>query len=72
MFVDNQSALTVLMDPQHHGRMKHLDINIHWIWDIVKRGAITPHHVPSDQNTADVLTKAVLEPMKLLVFGRYT
>lgn len=59
MLMDNQSALTVLMDPQHHGRMKHLDINIHWIRDIVKRGVITPYHVPSDQNTADILTKAL-------------
>ena len=59
MFVDNRSALTVLMDPQHHGRMKHLDINMHWIRDVVKRGTIAPHHVPSDDNTADIFTKAL-------------
>ena len=57
MFVNNRSALTVLMDPQHHGRMKHLDINIHWIRDVIKKGVISPHHVPSDDNTADIFTK---------------
>ena len=59
MFVDNRSALTVLMDPQHHGRMKHLDINIHWIRDVVKGGTIAPYHVPSDENTVDIFTKAL-------------
>ena len=57
MFVDSQSALTVLMDPQHHGRMKHLDINIHCICDVIKKGVIIPHHIPSDDNTANILTK---------------
>jgi len=26
LFIDNQSAIAVAKDPEHHGRMKHLDL----------------------------------------------
>ena len=28
MFVDNKSAIDVAYNPQHHGRMKHLEVNV--------------------------------------------
>lgn len=59
MFVDNQSTLTVVMDPQYHRRMKHLDTSIHWIHDVVKKGVIAPYHIPSDKNPTDIFTKAI-------------
>lgn len=59
VFVDNQSALATIMNPEHHGRMKHLDISIHWIREVVRKRQIDPSFLPSEENTADVLTKAL-------------
>lgn len=59
VFVDNQSALATIRNPEHHGRMKHLDINIHWIREVVRKKQIEPSFLPSEENTVDVLTKAL-------------
>ena len=31
MFMDNQSAIATARNPEHHGQMKHIDIQQHWI-----------------------------------------
>lgn len=31
LIMDNQSAMAVVKNPEHHGRMKHVDIRYHWI-----------------------------------------
>ncbi|CAA7264651.1 unnamed protein product [Cyclocybe aegerita] len=31
LYIDNQSALSVTKNPEHHGRMKHLDISFYWL-----------------------------------------
>ena len=59
IFVDNQSALAAVMNPEHHGRMKHLDINIHWIRVVIKTKQIEPSYLPTKQMTVDILTKGL-------------
>ena len=63
--IDNQSALSVAKDPEHHGRMKHLDLRYYWLRDVVNQGIISLHHVPTALMPADILTKP-LERMKTL------
>lgn len=55
--IDNQSALTVSKNPEHHGRMKHLDLRYFWLRDTVEMGHITPIYVPTSEMPADLLTK---------------
>ena len=31
LFIDNQSAISVANNPEHHGRMKHLDLRFYWL-----------------------------------------
>ncbi|KAJ2911393.1 hypothetical protein MD484_g9022, partial [Candolleomyces efflorescens] len=57
MMVDNQSTLRVLHNPEHHGRMKHIDIKYHWICDTIKKGEIEVHFCPTQEMVADILTK---------------
>jgi len=57
--IDNESALTVAKNPEHHGRMKHLDLRFYWLRHIVASGKITLHHVRTDDMPADCLTKAL-------------
>ena len=71
MIMDSQSALTTVMNPEHHGCMKHLDISIHWIREVFHRKQIALLYVPTEEMTADILTN-VLEPVKLLVLGMNT
>lgn len=65
--IDNQSSVQVAQNPEHHGRMKHLDLRFFWLRDEVERGQIGVKYVPTDENPADLLTKA-LTPAKVVKF----
>jgi len=54
---DNQSAIQVAKNPEHHGRMKHLDLHFFWLRDAVENGAITVSYLPTGEMPADALTK---------------
>ena len=55
--LDNQSALAVTKQPEHHGRMKHLDLRFYWLRDVVELGLIQVKHLRTDSMPADLLTK---------------
>ena len=55
--IDNQSAINVSKNPEHHGRMKHLDLKHHWLRENVEAGVIMPKHVGTNDMIADCLTK---------------
>jgi hypothetical protein len=60
--IDNLSAISVSKNPEHFGRMKHLDLRFFWLRDAVDSGFIAPHHVPGTQQLADALTKPLPLP----------
>ena len=55
--MDNQSAISVAKNPEHHGRMKHLDLRFYWLRDVVDNGRIVPTFVPTSAQVADIFTK---------------
>ena len=57
--IDNQSALSVTKNPEHHGRMKHLDLRFFWLRDAVSQKIISVSYTPTEDMTADMLTKAL-------------
>jgi len=59
MCMDNQSAVQVAKNPEHHGRMKHLDLRYFWLRDVVERRDVRLEYIPTGQMVADVLTKAL-------------
>jgi hypothetical protein len=60
LFIDNQSAISVTQNPQHHGRMKHLDLKFYWLRDEVGvKKSLSTRHCPTAFMPADVLTKAL-------------
>jgi hypothetical protein len=59
LYIDNQSALTVAKNPEHHGRMKHLDLRYFWLREKVAQRAIQVGYVPTKDMPADLLTKAL-------------
>ena len=60
--VNNQSAIKVSKNPEHHGRMKHLDCSFYWLHDQVLHGVFEPQYLPTEDNAADMLTKALAKP----------
>ena len=59
LFTDSNSALSVAKNPEHHGKMKHIEVRHHWIRQEVRRKTFQILHVPTEQHTADTLTKAL-------------
>jgi hypothetical protein len=59
LHIDNRSALSVAKNPEHHGRMKHLDLRFYWLRDQVEKGAINVVHLRTDAMPADIMTKAL-------------
>ena len=57
LFIDNKSAIAVAQNPEHHGRMKHLDLRYYWLRDTVEAGIIKVAYVNTLEQPADVLTK---------------
>ena len=51
LHIDNQSAISVAKNPEHHGRMKHLDLANHWLRDRVAERKIQVVHLRTAQRT---------------------
>ena len=59
VFADNQGAIALSKNPVHHQRSKHIDIKYHFIRSEIVNGNIELYYVPSEDNVADIFTKAV-------------
>jgi hypothetical protein len=68
LFSDSKSAIALAHDGHYHARTKHIDIRYHFIRYIIEAGAIKLIYCPTDDMTADVLTKA-LPSMKVKHFA---
>ena len=55
--MDNQSAIQAAKNPEHQGRMKHIDPIYHGFRECVEHKEIAPYYVPTLQMAADILTK---------------
>ena len=62
LFIDNQSAISVSKNPEHHGLMKHLDLAYYWLRDKVKEKKIEMEHLQKEEMPAKLLTKALPKP----------
>ncbi|KAF7367080.1 Integrase catalytic domain-containing protein [Mycena sanguinolenta] len=59
LLIDNQSAISVAKNPDHHGRVKHLDLRFYWLRDVVAEKRILVEHCSTVDMTADVMTKGL-------------
>ena len=59
LYSDNQSAITLTRDAQFHARSKHFDVQNHFVREKVENGVIDIIYIPTDNNIADVFTKAL-------------
>ncbi|GKC43281.1 ribonuclease H-like domain-containing protein [Tanacetum coccineum] len=59
VYYDNVSAVYLSCNPVQHQRTKHIEIDIHFFWDLVAAGQVRVLHVPSRYQFADIFTKGL-------------
>ncbi|KAL3634075.1 hypothetical protein CASFOL_021129 [Castilleja foliolosa] len=59
IWIDNQSAIYLSSNPILHARTKHIELDFHFIREKVAAGSIQVNYVPSFDQNADILTKAL-------------
>ncbi|GKC78189.1 ribonuclease H-like domain-containing protein [Tanacetum coccineum] len=59
VYCDNVSAIYLSSNPVQHQRTKHIEIDIHFVRDLVTTGHIRVLHVPSRYQYADIFTKGL-------------
>ncbi|GJR88908.1 putative ribonuclease H-like domain-containing protein [Tanacetum coccineum] len=58
IYIDNNSAICIVKNPVYHSKTKHIEIRHHFIRDCYEKKLINVDHIHTDDNVADLLTKA--------------
>ncbi|CAB1107819.1 unnamed protein product [Ectocarpus sp. CCAP 1310/34] len=56
---DNEGAIALAENPLSSSRSKHIDVRHHFLRNLTEEGVIEVTHVPSEEQHADILTKAL-------------
>ena len=59
LYGDNQGALALACNPEYHARTKHIDIQYHFIRELVAAEKVYLKYCPSTDMIADIMTKAL-------------
>lgn len=57
LWTDSMSATALASNPVFHARSKHIELDVHFIWDHIFSKRLEVRHVPSSDQNADCLTK---------------
>ncbi|XP_021996059.1 uncharacterized mitochondrial protein AtMg00810-like [Helianthus annuus] len=64
LLCDNKSAIFLSQNPVSHKRAKHIDIDYHFVRELVSSGRLHTKFVPSNLQVADIFTKSLPRPLK--------
>ena len=63
IFVDNQSALKLIHNPEHHKRVKHIAVRFLFVRETAERNQIIYRYLCTSENLSDELTKPLPRPI---------
>lgn len=58
LHINNQSAISLLKNQEFHRRSKHIDVRYEFICEILRQNIINSKYVSTNDQNADILTKA--------------
>jgi hypothetical protein len=56
---ENHGCIKLSENPVFHERSKHIEIRYHFIRDYVQKGVVELQYISTDEQVADILTKAL-------------
>ena len=56
---DSQSALYIIENPVFHDSAKHIEVDCHFVRDVILKKLIAPSYVPTTDQLEDVHTKSL-------------
>ena len=59
LYVDNSGVISLVQNPVDHQANKHIRVNCHYAREMAMHGHIAPQRVATENNLADMFTKAL-------------
>ena len=59
---NNQGSIALTKDNKFHARMKHIDVQYHFIHECIEDGKLEVKYIPMGDNVSDIFTKALPRP----------
>ncbi|GJV94238.1 putative ribonuclease H-like domain-containing protein [Tanacetum coccineum] len=70
IYIDNESTICIVKNPVFHSKTKHIEIRHHFIRDAYEKKLIQVLKIHTDDNVADLLTKAFNVNRKFVLLGK--
>ena len=64
-YCDNKATISVSHNPVHHDRMKHVEIERHFIKEKMDEGTLSIRYIPFEEQIANMLTEASLRQVSI-------
>ena len=59
---DNQGTISLAKDNRFHAQTKHVDLQYHFVCEVVKDGKVRMQYIPTSKNVSNIFTKALPRP----------
>ena len=70
LLCDNLGATHLSFKPVNHSRMKHIQIDLHFVRDLVQQGSLHVRHVHTQDQLADLLTKPLSKQRTIVLCNK--